>query len=480
MTTSPSQGLRPNRKFLLGVVAGVVILAIAAGVRILGALNDLWLDEIWSLRLVQAISSPLAVFTGIHQENNQYLNSLYLYFLGPHGNWPGYRIPSLVAGTATVALAWLIGRRRNITCAFFAMLLVGFSYVMVLYSSEARGYAALVFFAFLSFYLLDLHLEKPRWTTACLLSLSETMGLLSHLTFFCFLCAAVVWSGRRLARSNLGFQRALASMLACHALPLLVLGLLYYVDIRVLTMGGGTPGSLLTVYADSLAWTLGAPVGIPLPATALLVAVLFGAGLWMLGREHSDWPLLFAGVMVAPIMMIMVVQDEAIYVRFFLVSMAFSLILISFLMARLYQQSPAGKGICLLFLVAYFLANGWQMMILFRDGRGHYGEAARYMAEHTKGPLVTIGSDHDFRVPMVLQFYVREAMPNKSVEYCRINSWPQEGPEWVICHKESFKDAVPPFPRFADAAGNQYELVKIFPTAPLSGLHWFIYHNRAR
>jgi hypothetical protein len=479
--TLRAQDLRPDRKFLLCLAAGIVILAIAAGVRILGALNDLWLDEISSLRLVQMISSPLAVFTGIHHDNNQYLNSLCLYFFGPHGNWPGYRIPSLVAGIGTVALAWLIGRRRNITCAFFAMLLLGFSYVMVLYSSEARDYAALVFFSFLSFYTLDLHLEKPRWQTACLLSFSETMGFISHVTFFYFFCAVVVWSGWRFARSNPGCKRVLTSMLACHALPLLVLGLLYFVDVRMVVVSGGTQSSLLKVYADSLAWTLGSPAGLPVPATALLAAAMFGAGLWMLRRERSDLPVFFGGIMVFPVLMIMIIveQFEFAYVRYFLVSMAFLLILISFLLARLYQRSPVGKGICLLFLAAYFLVNGWHMMTLFRDGRGHYVEAARFMAEHTKGSLVTIGSGQDLRFSVVLEFYTPEAMANKSVVYYPINSWPREGPEWVIFDKESLEDPVTSLTQFADAAGNQYELVKVFPTAPLSGLHWFVYHNCA-
>ena len=66
----------------------------------------------------------------------------------------------------------------------------------------------------------------------------------------------------------------------------------------------------------------------------------------------------------------MVTQHEFIYVRYFLVSMAFLMILISFLLSRLYQRSPMGKAICLLFLVAYFLANGWHIMTLCRDGTG--------------------------------------------------------------------------------------------------------------
>jgi hypothetical protein len=32
----------------------------------------------------------------------------------------------------------------------------------------------------------------------------------------------------------------------------------------------------------------------------------------------------------------------------------------------------------------------------------------------------------------------------------------------------------------ADPAGNRYDFVKTFQTAPLSGSHWYIYHNRAK
>ena len=39
---------------------------------------------------------------------------------------------------------------------------------------------------------------------------------------------------------------------------------------------------------------------------------------------------------------------------------------------------------------------------------------------------------------------------------------------------------LPPGLRLKDEAGNEYELVKAFPTAPLSGLHWFVYHKLAK
>jgi len=73
-----------------------------------------------------------------------------------------------------------------------------------------------------------------------------------------------------------------------------------------------------------------------------------------------------------------------------------------------------------------------------------------------------------------------KANGNKPVEYCPAGSWPKGGTEWFISHKESFEDPAPPGMQVNDNAGNGYELVKTFPSAPLSGLHWYVYHNLAK
>ena len=150
----------------LYAAACAAILVAAAAVRIGAARGDLWLDEIWSLRATSQISSPLEVFTKIHYDNNHYLNSLWLYCVGLHGNSLEYRALSIVAGVGAVAMAWLVGRRRSAAAGLLSMLVAAFSYVMVVYSSEARGYLAAVFFALLSFYLLDRHFETKRWWLA--------------------------------------------------------------------------------------------------------------------------------------------------------------------------------------------------------------------------------------------------------------------------------------------------------------------------
>ena len=66
------------------------------------------------------------------------------------------------------------------------------------------------------------------------------------------------------------------------------------------------------------------------------------------------------------------------------------------------------------------------------------------------------------------------------MRYFNMNAqeWPPEGPEWLILYRESFDDPTPPGLQLSDPAGHKFDLVRIFPAAPLSGLHLFIYHNK--
>src|SRR5580658_9020230 len=184
------------------IAAAIALLVVAAVVRIWAAQNDLWLDEIWSIDLAGQVSSPWQLFYTIHSDNNHYLNALWIYFCGFEGDWPGYRIPSIVAGIGSVAVAGLIGLGRSRMNAIVAMLLIGFSYVLVLYSSEARGYSTLIFFSFLCYYFLDCHLQERRRWMAVLFSFSACLGLLSHLEFLTFFFSSFLWAAYRLIKSG--------------------------------------------------------------------------------------------------------------------------------------------------------------------------------------------------------------------------------------------------------------------------------------
>lgn len=463
------------------IAACVAILGAAAAIRICGALNDLWLDEIWSLDLARQISSPISVFTKLHHENNHYLNTLYIYLAGDRGNWLGYRVPSLVGGIATVGVAGLIGRRRDAPSAIFAMVVTGSSYVLILYSSEVRGYAWLVFFALLSFYWLDAYMERPGWRLALLFSLTSVLGLVTTPVFVGTLFAALMWSGYRLIRSRCEAGHVARALASCYAAPFVFLAVLYFVDLRYLVAGGGTSGSLLNCYVSALAWAVGAPSGGALAILGCIAAVvILDAGIRMLRQERSDSFTFFLGAIVAcPLLLAIVRGSNVVYVRHFIIAITFLQILFSFLLARLFQAGRSGRCICAGLLAIYVVANGWHAVTLATYGRGRYSDAVRYIAEHSKRPVVEIGGDHDFRIGTVVAFYVGAGtMGTREARYYYKDARPPDGPEWVICHKESYEDPTPPTTQITDGAGHVLEFVRTFQCAPLAGLHWFVFQRR--
>lgn len=461
----------------------VLIVAVAVLLRARSAMNDLGMDEIWSVELVRELHSPLEVFNKTHHDNNHYLNSLFIYFLGQRGNWPGYRIPAVAAGLGAIILAWLIGRHRDRTTAFFSMFLVSFSYVMILYSSEARGYAPLIFFCFLCFLVLESLLARPRWQAAALFSISAILGFTSHLTFVSFFVASFIWSCARMVRRKVPLPGILGWMAACYAAPLIYLAGLYFVDVRYLQIGGGTPIGVLPGYGAALAWTLGGPNVPSLQIITGIIAV-YGllAGLAIFFCERDDISIFFvAAIVVMPLSVPFLEPGTLHYVRYFIIAVAFLLLLLARLLAWLYEGGAVGRivsGVCCL---SFLVLNGWNVTRLIKYGRSHFSEAVQFMADRSDDEsAITFGGDQDFRVHFVLAFYWREMMAGRNMFYYDHDQWPRAGPEWVIFNKESFMPPVPPRTRFTDKFGNAFELIRVFPTAPLSGIHWFVYRKTSQ
>ena len=459
-----------------------------AAIRIRAAMNDLWLDEIWSLHMARGVSSPLAILTGIHHDNNHYLNTFFLWLFRDHGNWPGFRALSIAAGAGTVAVAGLIGVRRSRAAALILMLLTAFSYVLVLYSSEARGYSPVVFFSLLCFLLLSRYLDSLNWRWAALFSLSAVLGSLSHLVFVHFYLAALAWSAYRLGRRGLRAKSFLGDLGMCHTVPLLFLAFLYWVDVRRIVVGGGTISSTLITfrqtavsYGQALAWAMGTAAPDWLGLLMALAAILFLiAGIRLLRREKSDAWLLFGGaILIVPVLLLVLKRPNALYARYFVIPIVFALVLTGYCLGSLYERGGWKRALCVAFMAVYLAVNGWHIGELFSLGRGQYRQAISFLTAYSRSKPVTVGGDHDFRIPAVLFFHAQEMRVGDQIRYYPRDAWPQRGPEWVIMHKESVLEAAPAHAEFVDGSGNRYDFVKAFPSAPLSGLHWFVYHNSA-
>src|SRR6185503_4976414 len=384
------------------VLAGALLLA-ALLLRFGASLGDLLLDEIWSIRIAHGLDGPPQVLTAVHQGNNRHLNTLLLWLLGELDPEWLYRLPSVLAGTAAVALAGAIAWRCGRRAAWLAMTLVTFSYLLVHYSSEARGYAFAMFFALLSFLLLRRYHEDGRTVDAAAFTASAALGFLAHLTFLHVYAGAAAWSLWHAARGSLPWRRRLIFLARPHLPVVLFLLAFWWVDLRLLFIGGDTPYSLLRVVRSTVALTLGAPESGWLATAALIAGIaafLFGvAVLWR--RRADEWVLFVVAIALSPAVQLLVDRPRVLYERFFLLSATLLLLLVALCLDRLMSAGAVARLAALGLIGAFLVGNARLSGDLLAQGRGDYRGAIRYMAEHSTAAVITVGSDYDFRNQLV-------------------------------------------------------------------------------
>jgi hypothetical protein len=111
------------------------------------------------------------------------------------------------------------------------------------------------------------------------------------------------------------------------------------------------------------------------------------------------------------------------------------------------------------------------------NGRGQPRELLRHVARQVGGGAATIGGDNDARIGMVVDYH-RLGLPEaKNIRYLARNHRPPQGVDWMITHAESWLPSSSPPSELRDARGNRYRWERTFRTAPLSGLHLFLYRN---
>ncbi len=465
----------PDRRTYALLLAAILVLGFV--LRLPGIFDELWLDEIWSLDLASRASGIWAIFTGIHHDNNHWLYTVYLKLLGERAHAFAYRIPSLVAGVATIGLLAAVARRYGRAASLIAAFLATGSFILVEYSSEARGYALAACLAVLSYALVRRYIEAPSWLGAVSFGAATTLGFLSHLTFVFPYGAMALASVAGLARRAPRRQEALLDALRLHAWPAAFLAVLYLADLRFLARGESDPTTPFSVLEDLLHMTAGIPRG-PL-ATGLLgalLAAILAVEVVLLRREDFEGAVTLAGAaIVAPGIFIAWKGGDYAFARHLLVSVPFILLGAALFLARLARRGRWALASCAIALLAFAVGNGAQLRDFFRFGRGQYLEALTYMAENTEGPWVTISGDHDFRESTLVSFYGPRAGGGKMMVYLDEASIVPS--EWAVTHDPS-PDPRPPR-EWVSPRGKTYELVRRFPYAGASGWNWFVYRAPA-
>jgi hypothetical protein len=462
---------------------------IGIGLRIAAARGELWLDEMWSLVLLQQARSFSDIVLSIHHDNNHLLTSAWLWFAGADASSCIVRFPSVVSGSLTLLLL-VFGRRyaKDTTVYLVWFLLCCFSYPLVLYSSEARGYALMGFGVALAWSALWMAVEKggtlPRALT---FAVGTALAILAHATALLFLIPVTVWClvGCALKRVRMPSRGWLSLALLPPYTLALTLWILHY---RLLERGGGPilPGWQVLLSTVSTAFggeelsahVVGTTGVAALLGCAVLVTAMLELVRWM--REGDPWAWLVTTIFLTALFVVGVSGSEFLAPRYLLVPLVPMYYLIARFLVRLVRQGFVGRIVSLALLGIFLTSSTNHIWELITLGRSHFVEMFTEIQREDQGAQV--GGDQDFRNSIRLR-YVQLLRPQVgSLVYqtdYRVHTKESAPTPDVIIREGS--DRYEELPKeFSLLSGELYHLVREYRAPLLSGSRCGFYLRNRR
>lgn len=454
------------------------IAVFALAIRLPACFSDLWIDEIWTLFVSNELNSPTEIFTKFLHSNNHHLNTFFLYLLGNQEHWAVYRIHSLVAGVGAVILAWFIAYRAGKLEAVIASLLTAGSYLMIHFSSEARGYALVIFFALATFIAVQRFAESKRWLWAICIWFYVILGFLSHLMYLHVFLASGIWLFVYLYKKQGSVLDVTFRLAQCFCIPIIFLGYFYLFFIKKMVIGGGPIDRMIDVLIKTFSYAGGGPSSGPVAilVSMAILSMFAWAIICLWQKGNSEWLFYLIVIFLSPAVALVAKQQDVLFVRYFLINIAFGFIATSFVLADLYRRGYMARVCVSTLIILFLVGNGINIAGLFKYGRGGYLEGLRYITDHTQGKVVTVSSDHDFRNSMLIKFYKRYLPTDKKYTYIPQRQLPVKKPMWVIFHRIGDPGDISQI--IGKRMGNPYKLVKTIPYSDLSGWHWFLYQRQ--
>lgn len=475
----PSDAPAPYTFFGLDQLPFLFVYLIFAALLVGAAHGDLWLDEIWSLSFPQNAKRWTDIFF-IHHDNNNILNSLYLYVIGNQTHFIVYRLFAICCGLATIALAGHVARRDwGYRTALCATVLICSCYPMLVYFSEARGYGPVMFCSMAAYTLLRHNMLAPRWHKVVLFWIVSVLGVLAHPIYSVAAGALMIMHAAAALQAGGTLKRRLMIGLVHHTPALAFIGFWYLFFMRHMEVGAAPVNNKLDVITEGSALMLGIPPYPPLTQIALfLIVTLIAASAFLMLRDRRAYWAFFPGVTIlSPLVTILVMKPVYFYFRYFCTGYVFFNMLLAYLGCRFYAS--AGKALRVALVVAGLLLLAGQtarIIPLLRYGRGNYHEPLAYILEHSEKHPVTLSGDHDFRVTTMLDFYGPMLdKTGKAFHYEQEEEWRIQAPEWYLGHAMTWE--VRPSQAFQIKGVGIYRLVAVYPYSGLSGWHWVLYHR---
>ena len=420
----------------------IILFLIGVFLRVTYMGSELWLDEILTLQIAQGEASLFERVFGFGSDNDHPLNTLLLSFISSETNWM-VRLPAVLFGGVGVFLmiSLFISHPQTQIVTLYSISLSPF---LVYYSSEARGYALLLFFALLLPYLIVRVIDDFRWRDLFSVSLVTAFGLLSHATFLFVVCGALAW----LATEYVFRRDSVLEVRQAVVFPffsILLVSLLFVVlSISRIPVGAGPSYSTIEVIAAAIAAVFGGAEQTLFPALyyqliGLLVILVSGSQLLALCRSRDPIAIFYiVAIFVAPLCALIVRKPEALFERYFTVSILYLTLLFAGATARWLLDSEGlrrfAQGLMLLFALHVLIVHA----LYLSSGRGDIAALLKIISEGSE-ERASVTSDHDLRLGTLVRFH-SAAQGYKEIQYVSHDSegLQSDPPKWLLRHDVNY------------------------------------------
>lgn len=402
------------RAKLVPVAAWSAVAALAAAgliLRLLAAGGALWTDEAWSALHAAEVQTPLGVFLWINHDNNHHLYSLWLQAIGLQASPLLARTPAIAAGTLAIVVAALIGARRSAAAAVVAAALFAVAPILVVYGSEARGYALMILAALAMLLLVDRWLDGETAPPPTIgLALLAGLGTLSHLTMVAPVGMMTLWVyvARRAADSPgsalRSTVRAMGPALAAAAVVVAIVVAAAGASPTGMQVGGYaafSTGLFTTALDELVATTLGLSLGNgwfgPLLLGLAVAALALRPPQWI-GRRRWLYPLLILSV---PVAVGLLRVGNSGFARYYLPSALGLLLIASEWIGRGIGSPDRRRWLSLAALAIVLGAGLWRDSELIRLQRGEPGRPLETVARLAPGGATVAFAEERLRGVML-------------------------------------------------------------------------------
>ena len=459
------------------VLASLILRGLCSG-------GELWLDEIITLNLVRGLRHPWEILTNVLHDNNHLFNSLWMWFCGETAQAWLHRLPSIIFGPISV---YLLARSMRIlgepVVGLIWALFVGTSYVFVLATSEARGYSLEVLCATLCFDAIVRLLKTPYSLRAARsFGIYASLGILAHASFFLFLGPAamwLIWTWKGTSVSTLTRKAVYTAVLPPMVITLAMTMLFYphmiiggapiapYLDVGITTLSVAVGGEALSDSNKS--------VSIIAYLVAAFTAALALTELALWRRERSPIPSLVGAILIAPPIVVLLLQPEFILPRYFLIALLFLYLLGARLVVRLTTSGIAGKiaGTLLVSLFVFF--NTKTTLRLWQQGRSHFMEIFQLIVATTAEDERTVGGAQDIQNSYRLAYACAVDPKLGSITYVKDVRNTPTPPNFMIWETLDQYEQMPT--RWTSKQGTIYERIAEYSAVPLNGSATFVYRR---